>query len=247
MLRPMTVPSRIEGCKQRGGAVTFVVVRHRPGTAWLHWQPRLGTVERLDLALLVDRENDRMGGRIDVKADDVLELVSELRVCRQLERADAMRRELVGLKDTLHRTQAHTRRLRQHPAGPVSCFSRRRSEGQVDHPLYGARRQRLFAGLACLVARQPFDALCHEPRLPSPYHGLRFARSTHNLGGAAAIGGGKDDVGAPHMFLWRAAIRNDRLKTAAIRARDVNDNSCSHNESLNCFARFGNRPNESDH
>jgi hypothetical protein len=22
---------------------------------------------------------------------------------------------------------------------------------------------------------------------------------------------------------------------------------CSHNESLNCFGRFGNRPNESDH
>ena len=40
----------VEGCEQRGGAVTFVVVRHRPGTARLHWQPRLGTVERLDLA-----------------------------------------------------------------------------------------------------------------------------------------------------------------------------------------------------
>jgi hypothetical protein len=49
------------------------------------------------------------------------------------------------------------------------------------------------------------------------------------------------------MLLWCAAIRNDRLKTAAIRARDVNDNSRSHNESLNCFGRFGNRPNESDH
>jgi hypothetical protein len=36
------------------------------------------------------------------------------------------------------------------------------------------------------------------------------------------------DVGAPHMLLWCAAIRNDRLKTAAIRARDVNDDSCSH-------------------
>ena len=40
----------VEGCKQRGGAVTFVVVRHRPGAARLHRQPRLGTVERLDLA-----------------------------------------------------------------------------------------------------------------------------------------------------------------------------------------------------
>ena len=40
----------VEGCEQRGGAVTFVVVRHRPGAARLHRQPRLGTVERLDLA-----------------------------------------------------------------------------------------------------------------------------------------------------------------------------------------------------
>jgi hypothetical protein len=44
--------------------VTFVVVGHRSSTARLHRQTRLGAVERLDLALLVDREDDRMGGRI---------------------------------------------------------------------------------------------------------------------------------------------------------------------------------------
>ena len=59
-------------------------------------------------SLLVDRENNRMGGRIDVEADDVFELLGELRVRRQLERADAMRRELVGLEDTLHRSQGHS-------------------------------------------------------------------------------------------------------------------------------------------
>jgi hypothetical protein len=107
----------VEGCEQRGGAVTFVVVRHRPGTARLHRQTRLGAVERLDLALLVDREDDRMGGRIDLEADDVFEFLGELRVVRQLERADAMRRELVGLKDTLHRTQAH-------PCGPSLASGR---------------------------------------------------------------------------------------------------------------------------
>ena len=63
MLRPMTVPSRmLRGGEQRGGAVTFVVVRHRPGAARLHRQSRLGAVECLNLALLVDRENDRMAG-----------------------------------------------------------------------------------------------------------------------------------------------------------------------------------------
>ena len=40
----------VERCEQRGGAVTLVVVRHGAGTALLHRQPRLGAVERLDLA-----------------------------------------------------------------------------------------------------------------------------------------------------------------------------------------------------
>src|SRR4030081_1683659 len=70
----------VEGCEQRGGAVTFVVVRHRPGTARLHRQTRLGAVERLDLALLVDREDDRMGARIDAEAADAFEFLRTLRV-----------------------------------------------------------------------------------------------------------------------------------------------------------------------
>jgi hypothetical protein len=36
--------------------------------------------------------------------------------------------ELMGLKDALHRSQTYARRLRQHPAGPMAGFSRRRRE-----------------------------------------------------------------------------------------------------------------------
>jgi hypothetical protein len=244
----MMVPIEdVEGCEQRGGAVTFVVVRHRPGAARLHRQARLGTVERLDLALFVDRENNRMGWRIDIEADDIRELFGELRVRRQLERAYAMRRELMGFQDTLHRTQAHSRRLRDHPSAPVGCFPWRRSQRQLNHPLHGGRRKWLFAGLARLVAREPFDALRHEPRLPSPHHGLRFARSAHDLSGAAAVSRGKDDVGAPDVLLRGAAIRDDCLKPMTIRSGNVHDNSCSHDKSLHCFGQLGNRPNESDH
>ena len=75
----------VEGGEQRRRAVALVVVRHGAGAALLHRQSRLGAVERLDLALLVDREHDGVGGRIDVEADDVLELLGELRVVRQLE------------------------------------------------------------------------------------------------------------------------------------------------------------------
>ena len=79
----------VKGGEQGRGAVTFIVVCHGPGAARLHRQTRLGTVEGLDLALFIDRKDDRMGGRVDIEPDNVLELFSELRIIRQLERADA--------------------------------------------------------------------------------------------------------------------------------------------------------------
>jgi hypothetical protein len=51
----------------------------------LQRQTGLGAVESLDLALLVDREDDGMRRRIDIKPDDVAQLGDELRVGRQLE------------------------------------------------------------------------------------------------------------------------------------------------------------------
>src|ERR1700704_6706339 len=46
----------IEGGEQGGGAVALIVMCHRAGTASLQRQAGLGAVERLDLALLIDRE-----------------------------------------------------------------------------------------------------------------------------------------------------------------------------------------------
>jgi hypothetical protein len=63
MLRPDDgAVEPIEGGKQRRCAMAFVVVGHRPGAALLHRQTGLGAVERLDLALLINREDDGVGG-----------------------------------------------------------------------------------------------------------------------------------------------------------------------------------------
>ena len=63
----------VEGREQCGRAMMLVVgaiVR----AALLHRQAGLSAVERLDLALLIDREDYGMGGRIDIQADDVAQL-----------------------------------------------------------------------------------------------------------------------------------------------------------------------------
>src|SRR5580704_8435981 len=51
--------------------IPIQVVGHCTSAATLHRQPRLGAVERLDLRLLVDRQHQRVLGRIDIEADDI--------------------------------------------------------------------------------------------------------------------------------------------------------------------------------
>src|SRR5450830_975392 len=61
---------------QCGTRLTLIVARHvvmghGAGATLLHRQARLGTVQRLDLTLLIDGQNHGMGRRIDIEVDDV--------------------------------------------------------------------------------------------------------------------------------------------------------------------------------
>jgi hypothetical protein len=55
----------VERGEQGGSAVALVVVGHGARPSLLHRQARLGAVEGLDLALLIDRDDDGMIRRID--------------------------------------------------------------------------------------------------------------------------------------------------------------------------------------
>jgi hypothetical protein len=85
------------------------------------------------------------------------------------------------------------------------------------------------------------DQLCGkcEAKKINPFCARACARSRGGVGPGAQY---RRTVARP-----RAAIPDDSLKSMAISSDDVHDNSGSHAESLNRFARVGNRPNESDH
>ena len=97
----------VEGGKQRRSPIALVVVRHGAGAALLDGQAGLSAIERLDLALLVDREYQSFLRWGEVKTDDVLDLGDELRVIRGLEGANEMRLEPVLLPDALHAGVPH--------------------------------------------------------------------------------------------------------------------------------------------
>src|SRR5215813_5867365 len=69
---------RIERGEQCGCSVALVIVRHRAGAARLQMQARLRAIQRLDLALLIATEHQRMFRRIEVKANNLLEFLSKL-------------------------------------------------------------------------------------------------------------------------------------------------------------------------
>ena len=81
----------VEHVESREQGRGVVVMRHRPAAALLHRQPRLGAVKGLDLALFIDRQHQGLVGRIEVEADNLLDLGDEVRIARELEGFRQMR------------------------------------------------------------------------------------------------------------------------------------------------------------
>ena len=61
------------------GAVSLVIMCHGPEPTLLQRQARLGTIEGLNLALLVDRQHNGVGRRVNIEPDDVAQLGDEVR------------------------------------------------------------------------------------------------------------------------------------------------------------------------
>ena len=125
----------VESSERRCGAMAFVVVGHGPGAALLHGQAGLSAIERLDLRLFVDREDDGMGGRIDIKPDHVAQLVDELRIVGELELLDPVRLEAMRAPDALDGTRADADGFRHHRGSPVGRLDGRIGSSKGDDTL----------------------------------------------------------------------------------------------------------------
>ena len=75
------------------------MVWQRPG---FDRQSGLGAVERLDLALLVNRQHHGVGRRVDIEPDDISQLGGEAWIARAFEGAQPVRLQFVRPPDALH-------------------------------------------------------------------------------------------------------------------------------------------------
>ena len=113
----------IQGGEECGGAVADVAVRHAFDVVEPEGPKRLGALQGLGLALLVDAQNHGMVGRMEMEADNVADLLNEERVGGELEVL-----LLVGLKvergpEALDRGLGHLGGSDHGTAGPVRVAS----------------------------------------------------------------------------------------------------------------------------
>ena len=214
--------------EQRGRAVPLVVMRHRARASRLHRQPGLGAVERLDLALLVNRQDNGVRRRIDIKADDVPQLGNELRVTRQLELPDPVGLKPVRPPDALYRADADADRLGHRRRRPMCRLVARRTQRQRDDAVSDFPAERRNARGSRLVPQQPLDTLVHEALLPTPNRCLALAGAAHDLDRAETIPAQKDDPCPPHVFLPAVPVRNDRFETSTVGGTHIDDDSWPH-------------------
>ena len=218
----------VQGGEQRCCSIAFVVMGHGAETPFLHRQSRLGAVQRLDLAFLIDGQDDGVGGRIDVKPNNITQFSDEVRVVRELELPIAVRLQAMGTPDAANRAFTDANRHGHHRGRPMGRLNGWVRQRQRHHALGYFGAQRRNARRARFVAEKTIDAFLHEPFLPAPDAGLRLARPAHDLMRSDAVRAQKDDSRPPHMFLGGAAVSNHSFKTKAVRGADYEGNSSAH-------------------
>src|SRR5215472_10785701 len=77
------------------------------GLSWTHRQDRLGPIQRLNLALLIDTKHQSLFGWRHVEPNDVPHLFDKQRVRRKLEGFDAVRLQTECLPNPVNRPRAH--------------------------------------------------------------------------------------------------------------------------------------------
>jgi hypothetical protein len=148
-----------------------------------HWTLR--AIKRLNLGRFIDRKHDRVGGRRDIQADNISELLKQGRIVGELELPPAMRAETVRLPNSLHRKSRHTGCLGHRTQRPMRCFMGWWGLCQPHNLSHAIRRD---TGRAGLVAKQAIDALRHQPIIAQ-----------------------QNDTSTPDMFLQASGSGNNRV------------------------------------
>lgn len=217
-----------EGRKQRGRAVAFVVVRHRPAAPFLQRQTRLGAIEGLDLTFLVHAQHEGFVRGIEIQSHDIVELLDKVCVAAEFEGLDEVRRKLVVLPDTADGSLAEPLGLGHAARAPMGrvrwCHMQGGFDDGADFLLRNARDTPRTWGVLLQS--------CHPQRQET------FPPELHSRSGdsqvpcdvliAHAVGRPLDNFGSLHQPPGNTSPMRPRGQDRALLSRQVERGSGSH-------------------
>jgi len=178
--------------KQRGCAIALVIMGHRLASALLERKPWLSSVQSLDLTLLIAGEDQRVLGRVEIKADDVFKFFLKPLVVGKFETGHPMRLQPMRRPDASNSGCAYSRSFRHRGPAPVRASRRR----VLDRHLHNARASRCGnrrdasrPGLIFENTRKPSLSVAVSP---APNLHDIFAQSICNLSVLETVGSKKN-------------------------------------------------------
>ena len=127
------------------------------GQAGAQRQNRLGTIERLNLALLVYAQHQRFVRRIEVQADHIAQLGDEVGIGTELERFDQVRLKPVCPPNLVHHGSTDPLSAGHRAHTPVGGIGRLGLEGCLDNRRDARGGQLLAPARAGRVAQQSLN------------------------------------------------------------------------------------------
>ena len=223
----------VQSSEEGRGTVTFVVMRHRSSTPFLQGQARLGAVQGLDLALLVESEDHGPLRGVDVEAHHITELLDELGIRGQLEVVDAVRLKAMSLPDTRYRGRMHAYFLGHETATPVRRVSRLVLERLANDLSFVLRSDLPWPTRARSILEQGLDPVRLIAIEPLRNRGPGHTHRSTDRRPRKPLCGGKDDLGPLNHALRRGPFVHQLLQTPALSATQPNPtNWQSHADNL---------------
>ena len=165
----------IEGGEEGRRAMAFVVVSAALGLPRPHRQEGLGSVETLNLRLLVDTKDEGAVRRIEVQANNVSNLFDEQRIARQNEGVGPVRCQTECAPDPVHAGAADSGSTGHLAGAPVRRALRCFLESEGDDVLHDGVADRARHSGPGFVA-QTIDSLSDEPSAPLADGCCRYAQ-----------------------------------------------------------------------
>lgn len=187
---------RVHRRKQRGRAISLVIMSHSLAAALLERKPWLSSVQSLDLTFLIAGEYQRVLRRVEIKADNVFELFLKMLIVGKFKTGHPMRLQTMRCPDASHGGCTDSRRFRHGSPAPMGASRRSVLNGHLYYARADRCSNRRDASWTRLVFENAWKPVLGIAAPPSPHLHNIFAQKSGNLPVLETVGGKKDYGGA---------------------------------------------------